>query len=141
MDLNDSVVVPNFTITTLIVRYGAKLITVGADQQGSDIPGGIRLEQNYPNPFNLTTTISFSLPSSGSRHAQGRDGVGPITTLSVYDGLGREVATLVKEQKQPGTYAVTFDAGDLPSGVYFYRLTAAGRHGTAAETRKLLLLK
>ena len=79
-------------------------------------PDHFALEQNYPNPFNPVTTIRYTLPA-GTR---GR------TFLRVYDILGREIATLVNEEKLPGHYDVTWDAGTVPSGVYFYRLTANG---------------
>jgi hypothetical protein len=115
--------------TAIIIRYGAKLITVGVDQKDAETPGSFRLEQNYPNPFNGKTVMSYEL------------GVKSGVRLVVYDLLGREVATLVKEEKQPGTYEVTFDASDLSSGVYFYRLTAIGEHGTLAQTKSLAVLK
>jgi hypothetical protein len=83
------------------------------------------LEQNYPNPFNPSTSIKFSIPTS------------EFVTLKVYDVLGNEMATLVNEQKAPGTYEVRFEAGDLASGVYVYRLQA----GNFTQTRKLMLMK
>jgi len=83
------------------------------------------LEQNYPNPFNPSTTITFSIPENS------------FTTLIVYDILGREVASLLNEEKTPGTYELKFDASDLPSGTYIYRLTA----GKYTSCRKLILLK
>jgi hypothetical protein len=73
---------------------------------------GFRLEQNYPNPFNPTTSIEFAVPGPGSQQV----------TLCVYDLLGREVAMLVNEEKASGTYAVTFDARGLASGVFYYTL-------------------
>ncbi len=84
-----------------------------------------RLMQNYPNPFNPNTTIAFELPNPG------------FVSLKVYDLLGREVRTLVTEQLKAGSYERSFDATDLASGVYFYRL----RWGQFVETRKLLLLR
>lgn len=83
------------------------------------------LNQNHPNPFNPNTTIKFSIP-----HSQ-------FVTLKVYDVLGREVATLVNEEKAPGNYEVKFNGSNLPSGVYCYRLQA----GSFSQTKKLLLLK
>ncbi len=82
------------------------------------------LSQNYPNPFNPTTTISYSIPKPG------------LVTLKVYDILGREVETLVNENKLPGNYEVKFNAGNLASGVYFYRLQVEDY----CAVRKLLLL-
>lgn len=91
----------------------------------SDIPQSIALHQNYPNPFNPTTSIQFSLPESA--HA----------TLEVYNMLGQRVATLVNESLSAGTHTATFDASDLSSGVYLYRLHA----GSEVLTRKLTLVK
>jgi hypothetical protein len=93
------------------------------------------LEQNYPNPFNPSTNIRFSIPV-GTRHPDQSGQVAP-SLLRVYDVLGREVTTLVNEQLQPGTYSVQFDATNLSSGVYYYRLSA----GTLSTTRKLILMK
>ncbi len=88
-------------------------------------PGRIRLEQNYPNPFNPATNIEFRIANRG------------FVSLKIFDLLGREVATLVSERRNPGTYSVKWDAEQLSSGVYFYRLRA----GTFVETKKLVLLK
>ncbi len=88
------------------------------------IPKEYNLHQNYPNPFNPSTVIVYSIPKSG------------FVSLKVCDILGRVVATLVDEIKPAGTYRVTWDAGEMPSGVYFYRLVA----GNFTETKKLLLL-
>jgi hypothetical protein len=83
------------------------------------------LQQNYPNPFNPSTRIKFSIPQS------------EFVSLKVFDILGNEVATLVNEQRAPGAYEVSFDAGNLASGVYVYTLTA----GDFVQTRKLMLMK
>lgn len=98
---------------------------IDAVSKHGGIPKEFTLYQNYPNPFNPTTVINYQLP------------VNSLVTLKVYDVLGRDVATLVNEQKSAGSYHVTFDAHSLPSGVYFYRLKA----GSYSQTRKLLLLK
>ena len=100
-------------------------------------PSQFHLEQNYPNPFNPTTTIRYSLPSLGFSDAEGRVGVGSHVSLRVYDILGREVATLVNEAKQPGAHVVQFDASALSSGVYLYRLQSRGH----VETRRLVVVK
>ena len=101
------------------------LMEVGVDPLRGSAPGSFKLSQNYPNPFNPTTVISFQLP------------VVRNVRLVVYDLIGREVATLVNEVKQPGTYSVEFDGSKLSSGVYLCRFDA----GSFSETRKLVLLK
>ena len=93
---------------------------------------GFYLSQNYPNPFNPSTTIKFSVPFIG------RNGISTYkVVLKVYDLLGREVVTLVNEEKAPGEYSVEFRVQSLPSGVYFYKLQA----GDYTETKKMVLMK
>jgi hypothetical protein len=118
-----------------------QLTGVGDDHGSLLIPDHYNLAQNYPNPFNPVTTIRYQLP------------VNSHVTLKVFDVLGREVATLVNENKNSGSYEVEFDGSKLPSGVYFYRLhaystdakqtgdpsTSSGR--SFVQTKKLLLLK
>jgi len=96
-----------------------------------DKPVACELSQNYPNPFNPVTTIGYTIAGTG-HEALGTSSV----RLSVYDMLGREVAVLVDERKEPGSYSVTFDASGLASGVYFYRIRA----GDFVQTRKSVLL-
>ena len=84
-----------------------------------------KLFQNYPNPFNPSTTIGYDVPKLS--HIK----------LVVYDILGRKIKMLVDSEKFPGHYQVTFDAGKLASGVYFYSLQA----GTLVETRKMILIR
>jgi hypothetical protein len=88
-------------------------------------PQTFELSQNYPNPFNPLTTIGYDLPD------------GAEVELSVYDMTGRKVRTLVREYANAGSYEVTFDASELASGVYFYRLTA----GSNTTVRKMVLMK
>jgi hypothetical protein len=88
-------------------------------------PMEFSLEQNYPNPFNPTTVISYQLPVISN------------VKLSVYDVLGKEVTTLVNEQKPAGNYTVQWNAAGLPSGIYFYKLQA----GTYTATKKLVVIK
>jgi photosystem II stability/assembly factor-like uncharacterized protein len=97
----------------------------GIQETGGSIPGQYKLHQNYPNPFNPTTVISYKLPISS------------FVTIKVYDVLGREVQTLVNEPQNAGDHSVTFSAGNLPSGMYLYRLQA----GDYSAAKKLLLLK
>jgi photosystem II stability/assembly factor-like uncharacterized protein len=91
----------------------------------TEVPDNYYLHQNYPNPFNPSTNIRFEILKNEN------------VTLTVYDMLGREISTLVNEKMQPGTYEVTFDGSNLPSGAYFYRLTS----GNFVETKKMLLIK
>jgi hypothetical protein len=91
----------------------------------SRIPTEYGLGQNYPNPFNPTTTIKYQIPNASH------------VTIKIYDVLGREVATLVDGREEAGYKSVTWDARDVPSGIYFYRLIA----GNYIQTRKLILVK
>jgi len=91
----------------------------------STLPDEFSLSQNYPNPFNPATSIEFKLP------------VKSFVSLIVYDVIGNEVATLVKEEKSAGFYEVNFNANDLVSGVYFYRLQA----NSFTEIKKMILLR
>jgi hypothetical protein len=104
---------------------GTDTISTDVRMVNGGMPAQYALDQNYPNPFNPATTVEFRIQSS------------EFVTLKVYDVLGREVSTLVNEVKEPGTYTVQFDATDLPSGVYFYRLTA----GDFVATKKVVLMK
>lgn len=90
-----------------------------------NVPESMELMQNYPNPFNPSTTITFKMPARSQ------------ATLKVFDALGREVRTLVDEVLSSGIYNVTFNASDLSTGVYFYRLQA----GNNILTKKLMLIK
>ena len=94
-------------------------------ERGSDIAEGFELEQNYPNPFNPTTTISYTIADAG------------MTTIRVYDMLGRVVSTLVNDNMPAGTHSVNFDAANLGSGVYLYELTS----GNVRLTNKMTLVK
>jgi len=98
---------------------------IGEDQGSFLTPDSYNLAQNYPNPFNPSTTISWQSP------------VGSHQTLKIYDVLGNEVATLVDEFREAGRYEITFDASNLASGIYFYRLQV----GSFVETKKMILLR
>ena len=99
----------------------------------NEIPNNFKLYQNYPNPFNPVTKIKFGVPSGFPLRAYGNEKV----VLKVYDILGKEIQTLVNEKLNPGTYEVTFDGSQLPSGVYFYQL----RTGNFVDTKKLVLIR
>jgi len=107
----------------------------------SSLPAESGIAQNYPNPFNPTTTLLYTVAGvvapSGAFPSGAEGPEAGHVRLAVYDLLGREVAVLVDEQKQPGEYTATWDAHGMASGVYFYRLIAGG----ACETKKMLLLR
>ncbi|KAF0141640.1 MAG: spore coat protein CotH [Stygiobacter sp.] len=112
-------------VVSISPEYRINLAT-GIDEQ-SNLPAEFSLSQNYPNPFNPSTTINYQLSTPG------------FVSLKVYDVLGREVATLVDEYKQPGVYNSQFSIRNyqLHSGVYFYALRANG----FIQTKKMLLVK
>jgi hypothetical protein len=95
------------------------------DQRDDSLPYQFRLDQNYPNPFNPVTQIRFSIPEENR------------VRLVVYDLLGRKVADLINEDIQPGEYTVSFEAGNLPSGIYIYRLQS----GSYVNQNRMILLK
>lgn len=95
-----------------------------------ETPEKFSLSQNYPNPFNPESIISFSIPPS-------KGAGGMITRLIVYDILGREIAVLVNENLNAGKYEINWNAGNVPSGVYFYRLAYAGN----TAVKKMILMK
>ena len=91
----------------------------------SEHPEDFSLAQNYPNPFNPKTTIAFTLPEAA------------YVTLDVYNVLGEKVATVLAEDHQPGTVEATWDASEMPSGIYFYRLVA----GEYVQSRRMVLMR
>lgn len=99
---------------------------VGIQQNGSEVPQVYSLQQNYPNPFNPVTNIKFSLPK------------GSFVTLKVYDMLGKEVASLVNNLNlAAGNYTYDFNAVNIPSGIYFYKLSA----GEFSDVKKMTIIK
>ncbi len=105
------------------------VLIVGVDEEES-VANKFELFQNYPNPFNPTTTIKYAIPElRGKGSAK--------VKLIVYDILGRKVATLVNKEQQAGIYEVRFNASDMSSGIYFYRLSYGGFVGV----KKMILLK
>lgn len=126
-----------YLATTSGVYYGeADSIVVSVDKNKP--LKTFSLSQNYPNPFNPTTRIKFTIPTPpvSSPLLKGRTMEG-FVTLKVYDLLGRQVTTLVNEEKPAGEYEVEFNATTLPSGIYFYQLKA----GQFSETKKMILIK
>jgi len=120
---------PDTTYAYLIRAYVA---APSAVRQAGMKPEVYSLEQNFPNPFNPTTTIQYTVGGARSQATGIRE-----IQIVIYDVLGREVATLVRARQPAGTYEVRFDGSWLPSGVYFYRLTA----GTFSAARAMLLQK
>ncbi len=92
----------------------------------SVLPTVYSLGQNYPNPFNPITTFGYQLSAAGQ------------VELTVYNTLGHKVSTLAKGVQEAGTYSLIFDASNLPTGVYFYRLTVADQF---TQVNKMVLLK
>ena len=118
---NDENLHPSFTIVS-------ELGTNSVEDKDSESPALITnyaLEQNYPNPFNSSTNIGFQLKSDG------------FTTLKVYDMLGRKVETIVEQGLEAGSYNFIFNASNLPSGVYFYRI----KSDNFTDVKKMLLVK
>lgn len=106
-------------------RYPHSPVTDVKEENESILPLEFSLYQNYPNPFNPTTTIKYDIPDNS------------LVTLKIYDVLGNEVTTLVNKQLSAGSYKVDFNAGNLSSGIYFYRIDT----GKFSQTKKLILIK
>ena len=143
--INSSSPSPNFAMAGCIYRNGqsktnaiayvgnsginayfdAEHLVTGIQNVSNEVPSGFKLEQNYPNPFNPQTNIRFSILKSG------------LVTLRVFDITGKEVAVLVNQNLNSGTYNYDFEASLLSSGVYFYRISA----GDFSEVKKMVLLK
>ncbi len=127
----DTLTVGKHAIVGVVNGYGrsdtlwVSVTTLSAIRITSPTPRGYVLENAYPDPFNPSTRIDYRLPARSH------------VSLTVYDVLGRKVSTLVNEIQNAGLHSVTFNAAELPSGVYFDRLEA----GPFTETSKLLLLK
>ena len=113
-------------------RYSDSATDVEEDNLTTEVPGKYELSQNYPNPFNPSTTINYSIPV-GNENFRSLQTV----TLKVYDILGHEVVTLVNKEQAPGNYSVKFDATNLSTGLYIYRLKAGG----FVSVKKMMLLK
>ena len=94
-------------------------------ESNSNIPKEYSLKQNYPNPFNPSTNIQYDLPKDN------------FVTIKIYDLLGKEVLILVNEEKTAGSYIISFNASNLSSGIYYYKIKA----GSFEQVRKMILLK
>jgi hypothetical protein len=120
------------SINASSLRYRLKQIDFNGVFEYSDeilvdnlAPADYVLEQNYPNPFNPSTTIKFGVPEKSN------------VVLTVYNSLGAEVATLVNEVREAGSYEIQFNANNFSSGIYYYRIAS----GNFTEIKKMILLK
>jgi hypothetical protein len=123
-DLAQLVITSNLDVVYVDNMYMYNEVPTSNEDDGG-VPKVFALDQNYPNPFNPTTNISFSLPTAGD------------VTLEVYNIQGQKVATLVNGFKNSGSHNISFDASNLASGVYVYRLTS----NKSVQVRKMLLIK
>ncbi|HKL16360.1 MAG TPA: T9SS type A sorting domain-containing protein, partial [Balneolaceae bacterium] len=101
------------------------MVTVSNEEIISGLPDSFELFQNYPNPFNPSTTINFALPEQSD------------VTIRIYDVMGRQIATLLNENRPAGYHNIVWDAGSVASGTYFYRIQA----GSFLSVKKLTLVK
>ncbi len=108
------------------VQFG---VITDVSEKTSKIPQFYTLSKNYPNPFNPNTTILYELPQQS------------LVTIKVFNILGAEITTLVNERQEAGAKSAHFDASGLPSGVYYYRITAVNDARTFTQTKKMLLLR
>ena len=113
-------------VVSIIARYRGNNKTTGFKENNIErLPAEFKLFQNYPNPFNPSTTINWEQPFRSH------------VSLKIYDILGREVLTLINEVRTAGAYSIKFNASNLPSGIYFYKLDMDNFH----QTKKMMLLK
>ncbi|MCU0364677.1 MAG: T9SS type A sorting domain-containing protein [Ignavibacteriaceae bacterium] len=106
------------------IGLATSTLVVSVEEEAGQ-PSEFTLEQNYPNPFNPKTTIRYSIPTQSK------------VVIKVFDVLGNEIATLMDEEKSVGSYELTWNPSNLPSGIYFYQLKA----GNYVNTKKMILLK
>ena len=131
LDTSGNVLISGITGSTPMPGYrgGAAVVKYsqlnGITKIGTTVPVHYSLSQNFPNPFNPTTKFKIEIAKSS------------FTKVTVFDVLGREVATLGNQQLQPGTYEISWDASNYPSGVYFYKITAS----EFTATKKMIILK
>jgi len=130
----EQVVLGNTNLDT-VNFYLDSLNLIGIRTISQNVPKSFVLGQNYPNPFNPVTKIRFDVALPFNRPLSGGDAEG--VRLVIYDILGREVAILINQQLNPGTYEVEWNAGNFPSGVYFYTLSI----GNLSQSKKMILLK
>lgn len=102
-----------------------EVTTIVSTEDDILLPSSVELDQNYPNPFNPSTSIRFGLPEAG------------VVQLEVFNALGQKVAELVNSRKTAGWHTINFDASQLASGIYIYRI----KSGNFVKTNKMLLIK
>ncbi|MBN1634342.1 MAG: PQQ-dependent sugar dehydrogenase [Ignavibacteria bacterium] len=124
VDQSNELYIIHQTSPSKIMRFN-KNTSIGISGNNNIIPEKYFLEQNYPNPFNSITIVKFQILNAG------------IASIKVFDISGKEVSTILNNKLNPGTYEIRFDAGDLPSGIYFYMMIADGFR----ETRRMVIIK
>ncbi|HEX2787125.1 MAG TPA: choice-of-anchor B family protein [Ignavibacteria bacterium] len=117
------IVISDISTGLYVVQMGT---SVGIGNNNGTTPGEYKLEQNYPNPFNPETKISYSLPSNSNN-----------VSLVIYNALGKELAKYVYSNQAAGNYEITWNAKELSSGIYFYKLTA----GNFSDVKKMMLVR
>jgi hypothetical protein len=115
-------------------RFVYDVLMVGIAGNNSELPREFKLYNNYPNPFNPVTKIKFDLPKSNLTLSEAK---GLNVLLKVYDVLGREVSRIIDGELQPGRYEIDFNATNLPSGVYFYKLVS----DSFSDVKRMILIK
>jgi hypothetical protein len=124
---NNTIDASDLVVHSFPVKNNAINVTnqIGITKISSEIPEKFELHQNFPNPFNQSSIINFQCSIRGN------------VSIKVFDFLGREVATLVNEKLQPGVYSVEWNAGDIASGIYFYRMTTS----EFTDVKRMVILK
>jgi len=113
----------------IVCFSGGQNVPVGINPKTSNVPENFALEQNYPNPFNPVTNINYSLPIESK------------VTIKIFDITGKEIKEIVNDLQMAGNYSVQFNASDLSSGTYFYKITAEGERNKFVSTKKMILIK
>jgi hypothetical protein len=105
-------------------------MVIGINENNKILPEGFRLYQNYPNPFNPSTKIRFEVPLN-------KGGLKGVVSLKIYDVLGKEIAKLIDGQLSAGSYEISWNATNFPSGIYFYKLIS----GNFSDSKVMILTK
>jgi hypothetical protein len=113
----------------IVCFSGGQNVPVGINPKTSNVPENFALEQNYPNPFNPVTNINYSLPIESK------------VSIKIFDITGKEIKEIANDLQMAGNYSVQFNASDLSSGTYFYKITAEGERNKFVTTKKMILVK